>query len=234
MPKEKLEKEIRTIVLNPSEFLKTEKREDGQEEMVLEGYPIVFNQETLIGSEDWGWLESISERALDNADMSDTPLKYNHQDVTPILARVRNGSLVLTKDTYGLHMKATLLDTQSNRDFYKMVRAGLLDKMSFAFNVTDEEIDYASKPIKRKITGIGRLYEVSIVDVPAYDQTSLYARSKEMAEAKSLLEAEAEKRALEEAEASNKLEEERKQKEAFDFRKKKEIEKLRLGGKWNE
>lgn len=234
MPKN--EKEIRYLNIdNINEFLKVEKREDTQEEkMVLEGYPIVFNQETLIGSEEWGWIESIDPRALDNADMSDTPLKYNHQDVTPILARVRNGSLVLTKDTYGLHMRAELLDTQSNKDFYKMVRAGLLDKMSFAFNVTDEEIDYNSKPMKRKITGIGRLYDVSIVDVPAYEQTSLLARSKEMAEAKSLLDAEAEKRALEEAEASNKLEEERKQKEAFEFRKKKEIAKLRIGGNWND
>lgn len=238
MPKEKLEKEIRYLNIdNVSEFLKVEKREDTQEEkMILEGYPIVFNKETLIGDEDWGWMESIDPTALDEADMSDTPLKYNHQDVTPILARVRNGSLVLTKDTYGLHMRAELLDTQSNKDFYKMVRAGLLDKMSFAFNVTRQEVDYESKPMKRKITGIGRLFDVSIVDVPAYDQTSLYARSKEMAEAKSLLDAEAEKRALEEAEASNKLkeEEERKQKEIaeFEFRKRKEIEKLKLGGKW--
>ncbi len=235
MPKEKLEKEIRTITLNPSEFLKTEKREDGQEEkMVLEGYPIVYGQETLIGDEDWGWLESIDSRALDEADMSDTCLKYNHLDNTPILARVRNGSLKLTNDSHGLFMRAELLDTQSNKDFYKMVRAGLLDKMSFAFNVKEQKIDYESKPMKRTITKIGRLFDVSVVDVPAYDQTSLYARSKEMAEAKSLLEAEAEKRALEEAEASNKLEEERKQKEAFEFRKKKEIEKLKLGGKWNE
>ena len=98
-----------------------------------------------------------------------------------------------------------------------------------------QEIDYDSKPMKRKITGIGRLYDVSIVDVPAYDQTSLLARSKEMADAKSLLDADAEKRALEAADAANKLEEERKQKEAkdaFEFRKKKEIEKLKLGGNW--
>lgn len=231
------DKEIRYINIdNLNEFLKVEKREDSQEEkMILEGYPIVFNKETMIGDEDWGWLESIDARALDEADMSDTPLKYNHQDVTPILARVRNGSLVLTKDTYGLHMRAELLDTQSNKDFYKMVRAGLLDKMSFAFNVTKQEIDYDSKPMKRKITGIGRLYDVSIVDVPAYDQTSLLARSKEMADAKSLLDADAEKRALEAADAANKLEEERKQEEAkkaFEFRKRKEIEKLKLGGNW--
>lgn len=229
MAKEKLEKEIRTITLNPNEFLKIEKREEDQEEkMVLEGYAIVYGQETMIGEEDWGWLESIDARALDEADMSDTCLKYNHLDNTPILARVRNGSLKLTNDSHGLFMRAELLE--DDRHFYNRVKSGLLDKMSFAFTVKEQKIDYNSKPMKRTITKIGRLFDVSVVDVPAYDQTSLYARSKEMAEAKSLLDAEAEKRALEEAEASNKLEEQKQ----FEFRKKKEIAKLKLGGQWNE
>ena len=86
------DKEFRTISINPQNFLKIEKtsrvetRADGTEEtveedkMILEGYPIVFNQETLIGSEQSGWIESIDPHALDEADMSDTPLKYNHQE----------------------------------------------------------------------------------------------------------------------------------------------------------
>lgn len=239
-----MDKELRYININPSNFLKIEKsshiekRDDGTEEtieqdkMVLEGYPIVFNEETLIGDEDTGWIESIDPHSLDEADMSDTPLKYNHQDITPILARVRNGSLKLKIDDKGLFMRAELLDTQQNKDFYKMVQAGLLDKMSFAFNVLDEKRNDLSRPATRHIRKIGRLFDVSIVDVPAYDGTSLIARSKEIAEARSKAEAEAEARALEEAEASIKLrEKEEAEAKAFELRKKKEIILLRLGGK---
>lgn len=186
MAKAKLEKEVRYLNLNPNEFLKVEKRADGETEsevMVLEGYPITFNQETQIGDDDWGWIESIDARALDGADMKDTALKYNHNDTTPIMARTRNGSLVLTPDNNGVFMRAELIDTQSNKDFYKMVKAGLLDKMSFAFTVDAEEVDRKSHPVKRVIKRIGKLFDVSIVDIPAYDTTSLMARSKAMSEA---------------------------------------------------
>lgn len=242
-----MEKELRYININPENFLKIEKssrmekREDGtekeieEEKMVLEGYPIVFNQETLIGSEQSGWIEEIDPHALDEADMSDTPLKYNHQDITPILARVRNGSLKLTIDDKGLYMRAELLDTQQNKDFYKMVQAGLLDKMSFAFNVVEEDRNDIAVPATRYIRKIGRLFDVSIVDVPAYDGTSLVARSKAIAEARAKAEAEAEARALEELENSNRLKEieEREMAEAraFNFKKKKQIALLKLGGK---
>ena len=89
-----------------------------------------------------------------------------------------------------------------------------------------------SRPATRHIRKIGRLYDVSIVDVPAYDGTSLLARSKEIAEARSKAEAEAEARALEEAEASIKLKEKAEaEARAFEFRKKKEIILLQLGGR---
>lgn len=239
-----MDKELRYININPANFLRIEKsshiekRDDGTEEtiekdkMVLEGYPIVFNEETLIGDEDTGWIESIDPRALDETDMRDTPLKYNHQDITPILARVRNGSLKLSIDEKGLFMRAELLDTQQNKDFYKMVQAGLLDKMSFAFDVLDENRNDLSRPATRHIRKIGRLFDVSIVDTPAYDGTSLLARSKEIAEARSKAEAEAEARALEEAEASIKAKEKAEaEARAFDFKKKKELILLKLGGK---
>lgn len=240
-----MDKELRYININPANFLRTEKvshiekRDDGTEEtieqdkMILEGYPIVFDEQTPIGDvEEDGWIESVDPHALDEADMSDTPLKYNHQDITPILARVRNGSLKLSIDDKGLFMRAELLDTQQNKDFYKMVKAGLLDKMSFAFNVLDEDRDDLVRPATRHIRKIGRLFDVSIVDVPAYDQTSLVARSKEIAEARTKAKAEAEARALEEAEASIKLKEKAEaEARAFEFKKKKEIILLQIGGK---
>ena len=148
-------------------------KEEDEQKMVLEGYAIVFDQETLIGDKEKGFIESIDRNALKNANMKDVPMKYNHDDSFLIIARTRNNSLRLTVDDIGLKVRAELIDTDSNKDIYKMVKAGLLDKMSFAFTVCSQKIDRSGDIPKRTITGIDRLYDVSIVDLPAYDQTSI-------------------------------------------------------------
>lgn len=148
-------------------------KESEDNKMVLEGYALVFNQETLIGDEENGFIESIDRNALTNANLKDVPMKYNHNDSFLIIARTRNNSLQLMVDEIGLKVRAELIDTESNKDIYKMVRAGLLDKMSFAFTVSSQKIDRSGNIPKRTITGIDRLYDVSVVDLPAYDQTSI-------------------------------------------------------------
>ncbi len=158
------------------------KFEESEGKMTLEGYAIVFNQETLIGDEAYGFVEEIDRRALENTLMKDVPMKYNHMDSFLIIARTKNKSLTLSVDNNGLKVHAELLDTQSNQDIYKMVRSGLLDKMSFAFTVEEQSWNKEGKIPKRTITKIGRLYDVSVVDTPAYDSTSIYARSLESME----------------------------------------------------
>ena len=155
------------------------KFEEAEGKMTLEGYAIVFNQETLIGDEEYGFMEEIDRNSLQDTLMKDVPMKYNHMDSFLIIARTKNKSLYLSVDNVGLKVRAELLDTQSNQDIYKMVRSGLLDKMSFAFTVEEQSWNKEGKIPKRIITKIGRLYDVSVVDTPAYDSTSIYARSLE-------------------------------------------------------
>ena len=158
----------------------TLEEQDGK--MILEGYAIVFNQETLIGDEDYGFIEEVDRNALSDVSMKDVPMKYNHMDSHLIIARTKNKSLTLSIDNTGLKVRAELLDTTSNQDIYKMVRSGLLDKMSFAFTVDEQIWNREGKVPKRTITKIDRLYDVSVVDTPAYDSTSIHARSLESME----------------------------------------------------
>ncbi len=164
------------------------------DEMIIEGYPVIFNSPAT-----HGWTEIIESCALDNTDMTDVPLKYNHDDSHLIMARTRNKSLELKRDEKGLYMRANLLDTQSNKDIYKSIKAGLLDKMSFAFTVDKDEYDYDTDT--RKILSIDKLYDVSVVDMPFYDSTSVYARGLEASDfeekRQELRKAEEEKRILE-------------------------------------
>ena len=147
--------------------------DNNEEQMVIEGYAAVFEKHT-----DLVWCNEIfSSVAFNNFNMSDCVLKYNHNDNCLILARTRNKSLELTVDSKGLKIRANLIDTTQNRDIYKMIKAGLLDKMSFAFSVKKQEWDYDNDV--RRITEISQLFDVSVVDVPAYDNTEIYARNKE-------------------------------------------------------
>ena len=139
--------------------------------MIIEGYPIMFNSPAT----HWEMTEIIDANALKNTDMSDVPLKYNHEDSHLLLARTRNGSLSFEIDSIGLKMRAELIDTQSNKDIYKSIKAGLLDKMSFAFTTKEEEYDYETDT--RTILAIDKLFDVSVVDTPFYDATSVYARN---------------------------------------------------------
>ena len=168
-------KEIRLKEIRAAEELPGENNE--AERMIVEGYAIVFDEPT-----DIGYIEIIERGALDNCDMSDVCMKYNHEDTTLIMARTRNKSLQLQVDDHGLKIRAELIDTNSNRDIYKAIQAGLLDKMSFAFLVSDANWDTVDGQDVRRITGISKLWDVAVVDVPAYDQTEIYARNKEVAE----------------------------------------------------
>lgn len=180
--KNKLVKEIR---LNADLVNVTERAEEQGSSMIVEGYPIVFDKEAFIGWDDWGWFEKIDRSAFDNADMSDVCLKYNHNDDFFILARTRNGSLELKVDEKGVFMHAELIDTTTNRDVYEMVRSGLLKEGSFAFTVSDETEEVVDGKSHRTITGIGRLFDVSICPNGAYgDLTEIYARSRELVETK--------------------------------------------------
>lgn len=184
-PKNKRELDIK---LNPKErrFADTiELRQEKEDEMILEGYPLKFDNETLIGDKRYGFREIISKDALNDTDMKKVPLKYNHSDGYLALASTKNGSLELTVDDIGLHMKAKLLNTGAHRDVFEMVKSGLLSECSFAFTLGEngsEWKDVDNDVPLRIIKNIDRLYDVSIVDIPAYENTEVYARSFEVLE----------------------------------------------------
>lgn len=144
--------------------------EEESSKMIIEGYAVVFNTPAT-----HGFTEIIDSHAFDKCDMSDVPLKYNHEDSHLILARTRNHSLELSVDEKGLKVRADLIDTTSNKDIYKSIQAGLIDKMSFAFTVSEENWDLDTDT--RTIKGIDRLFDVSVVDTPFYETTEIYARA---------------------------------------------------------
>ncbi len=152
--------------------------------MIIEGYAITYDQAATHEYGKYKFTEVIKRGALDSTDMKDVPLRYNHNDTWCIMARTRNNSLQLIKDDVGLKIRAELIDTQGNRDIYKSIQEGLIDKMSFAFTVAEkgDNWSYGESETVREVTNINKLYDVSVVDTPFYDTTSVYARSFELLE----------------------------------------------------
>ncbi len=158
--------------------------ENDEGKMIIEGYAITYEQPATHEYGKYKFTEVIKRGALDHTDMKDVPLRYNHRDSWCIMARTRNNSLQLIKDDIGLKIRAELIDTQSNRDIYKSIQEGLIDKMSFAFSIADKGDTwiYGDTETIRTVTNIKKLHDVSVVDTPFYDTTSVYARSFELLE----------------------------------------------------
>lgn len=149
-----------------------------KEEMVLEGYAAVYDSPTVLYSLDGiDYKEVISRGAFDSTDFKDCCLKYNHENGVPILARTRGGSLQLSVDNRGLFFRAKLFDTQAARDVYTLVKGGALDKCSFAFTIAEGGDTYDRGTKTRTIRNIQKCFDCSIVDNPAYQETSVQARS---------------------------------------------------------
>lgn len=153
--------------------------EDENKQMILEGYAIKFNQPTQPKFKElYGYTEIISSRALDDTDLSDVPLKYNHSDEKVILARTRGGTLNLIKDEIGLKIRAILNSKIPDHvSVYEAVKSGLIDKMSFGFFEDEDMNSYDAESRTITVNKITALTDVSVVDIPAYDSTEVYARN---------------------------------------------------------
>lgn len=146
----------------------------------IEGRAIVYDAPT-----DMGWYtEIIDNGALTDTDLKDVRFLINHNtDMIP-LARSRNNNENSTMqmtvvDGGGMDIRADL-DTENNADaksLYSATERGDIDGMSFMFTVdgdTWENLD--TEHPTRHIRSIGKVFEVSAVTFPAYEQTSLEAR----------------------------------------------------------
>lgn len=168
------EKEIRAFNF---EVRADENEEHGH---FLTGTPIVYNEPT-----DLGWYkEIIDDGALDNTDLRDVRFLVNHNtDMIP-LARSRNNNTrstmqleVVPNEGMNIRVDLDIENNAESKSLYSAVERGDLDGMSFMFTVDEDkwedlDTDYPT----RHIISFSKVFEVSAVTFPAYEQTSLSAR----------------------------------------------------------
>lgn len=144
---------------------------------VIEGYFSVFNSETELFP---GAYEEIAPGAFDNTLSNDVRALINH-DTAFVLGRNKSNTLELKVDSRGLWGSIEINENDSDAvNLYERVKRGDVDSCSFGFNILKEDTDYRDDgSVKWTIREID-LHEVSIVTFPAYADTSVQARMKEV------------------------------------------------------
>lgn len=155
---------------------------DEEGKMYASGYATTFDEPYLLY--DWGdykVYEKIDRHAFDECDMSDVICQYNHEG--RVFARNKNGTLELTIDNHGLKTDMELSGTELGRQVHEELKGGYSDKMSFGFKVGEDKREITEDrennvtTVMRTITKITKLYDVSIVSIPANDATEVSARN---------------------------------------------------------
>lgn len=166
------QKEIRTLDI---QGLQTRSQGDS-ESNVIEGYAAVFNSPTDI----WGmFTEIIAPGAFADAIASNDDIRalFNH-DWNNVLGRTKSGTLRLSEDARGLKFEVDLPNTTLARDLSESLRRGDISQCSFGFVPTSETWDYEPEIPVRTINTV-ELHEISVVSIPAYEDTEVSLRSKE-------------------------------------------------------
>jgi len=141
------------------------------------GYATTFDEPYTLYSIGDGKVvkEQVSRNAFDNTDKSDVIMQFDHEG--NVFARLSNDTLKLTVDDHGLFVEAYLGGTSNGRNLYEEIKGGYINKMSFGFTVTDDDLAEADYGYLRTIKAIGKLYDVSAVSIPANDFTEISARN---------------------------------------------------------
>lgn len=169
MPDERIGRQIRSVV---TQFRAAKEGSD----LFIEGYFAVFGSNYEL----WpGATESVDPGAFDGALQGDVRCLIDHE-TRLVLGRNKASTLELKTDTHGLWGRVKI--NQSDQDamnLYARVERGDVDQCSFGFDILDEETQISADGMSvhwtiKKV----KLYEVSVVTFPAYEETGVAVASR--------------------------------------------------------
>lgn len=156
--------------------------EDQEEERkIVSGYASVFNTPyTLFEDDELVIQEQVSDKAFENADITDVIFQYNHEG--RVFARVSNGTLKVAPDDKGLSIEADLGGTDIGNQLYQEIKGEYTTKMSYGYTVdgadwTESRLDDGRILELRTVTSVSKVYDVSAVSIPANNATSISVRN---------------------------------------------------------
>lgn len=163
------------------EFRNMEFNAVDDDKKIVEGYATTFGQPYLLyESDDYKVFEVVDSRAFIGCDLSDVIMQYDHMG--RVFARNKNGTLTFNTDSTGFKIRGDLGGTQLGSQIYEEIKGGYSDKMSISFTIAKDKRESITDEngittVTRTILQFKKLYDVSVVSIPANDMTSISARS---------------------------------------------------------
>lgn len=155
-----------------------ETREDSKERTII-GHAAVFN----VTDGPSYFRERIEPGAFaESIQKDDIRALFNH-DPNIVLGRNKAGTLLLSEDETGLRMEIKPPDTGWSKDLLISMERGDITQASFAFQTLDDEIQTVDGEEIRILKRV-KLYDVSPVTYPFYEQTDVGLRFQEFKSAK--------------------------------------------------
>lgn len=163
---------IRQARSQPTQF----RAEESDGKKYIEGYFAVFGDIYEL----WpGATESVDSKAFDETLGDDIRALINH-DTTLVLGRTKAGTLELKADKKGLWGRVEINEKdQDAMNLYARVERGDVNQCSFGFDILEEDTEYHEDGTVHWTLKRVKLYEVSVVTFPAYEDTSVQARQKD-------------------------------------------------------
>jgi HK97 family phage prohead protease len=150
-------------------------REEG-EDLKIEGYFALFDSVYEMAP---GLSESIAPGAFTKTLSGDIRALTNH-DTTLVLGRTKAHTLELREDSHGLWGSISINPKDADAmNLYERVKRGDVDQCSFGFDIRSEDTDIREDGSIHWTLREVDLYEVSCCTFPAYEETSISARSHE-------------------------------------------------------
>ena len=154
--------------------------EPSNDGLTLEGYAAVFNEWTEIDSYEGTFQERIAPGAFKKTISERMPVLQFDHGTHPLIGSIPLGVITnIKEDSHGLRVKARLSDNWLVEPVRDAIRDGAIQGMSFRFRVINENWVRGKNGPERTITEIA-LYEAGPVVFPAYEQTSVGVRSREV------------------------------------------------------
>ena len=169
-----------------AQFTVTRAEDNNGDGLTLEGYGAVFNEPTRIDSWEGKFDEVIApgafKRTIDRKGPKGIRLQFDHGG-HPLLGSLPLGTISeLREDDQGLFIRARLSSNWLVEPFRDAIRDEAVDGMSFRFRVIKDEWDETDPDLPVRTLREVELFEVGPVVWPAYEQTSVGVRARQIAQ----------------------------------------------------
>jgi HK97 family phage prohead protease len=155
--------------------------EPSSDGLTLEGYAAVFNEWTEIDSWEGAFRERIAPGAFKKTLTERTPILQFDHGTHPLVGSLPLGVFTSIKeDSHGLRVKARLSDNWLVEPIRDAIRDGAITGMSFRFRVINDSWRKGNDRVAERTISEVALYEAGPVVFPAYEQTTVGVRSREI------------------------------------------------------